>query len=56
MLRYYRIDVSAGIENNKTDGSCECIICHYCYFLVMKFRFEPNGCNGCYHMKQNPRA
>ena len=29
MLEYDRIDVSEGIDTNKTDGSRECIILHY---------------------------
>ena len=29
MLEYDRIDVSKRIHVNKTDGVCECIICHY---------------------------
>ena len=29
MLEYDRIDVFEGIDVNKTDGLCECIIWHY---------------------------
>ena len=32
-LEYDRIDVSDGIDVNKTDGSRECIIWHYWYFF-----------------------
>ena len=32
-LEYDRIDVSEGIDVNKTDGSRECIIWHYWYFF-----------------------
>ena len=32
MLYYDRIDVSEGIDVNKTSKSKECDICHYCYF------------------------
>ena len=35
MLYYDRIDVSEGIDINKTSESKECDICHYCYFLNM---------------------
>ena len=28
MLVYDRTDVSEGTDANKTDGLCECIICH----------------------------
>ena len=33
MLYYDRMDVSEGIDVNKTDASKECNICHYWYFL-----------------------
>ena len=32
MLEYDRIDVSEGVDLNITDGSRECIICHFWYF------------------------
>ena len=32
MLHYDRIDVSQGIDVNKTSESKECDICHYWYF------------------------
>ena len=33
MLYFGRIDVSEGIDVNKTSASKECIIWHYWYFL-----------------------
>ena len=33
MLEYDRIDISEGIDINKTNSSKECDICHYRYFL-----------------------
>ena len=33
MLEYGRIDISDGIDINKTNASKECDICHYWYFL-----------------------
>ena len=33
MLEYDRIEVSEGIDINKTSASKECDICHYWYFL-----------------------
>ena len=33
MLEYDRIDISEGIDINKTTTSKECYICHYWYFL-----------------------
>ena len=48
-MRYYdRIDASEGIDINKTSASEQCDICHYCYFLDKKFKFQPYVCNG-YH-------
>ena len=32
MLYFDRIDVSEGIDDNKTSASKECIICHNLYF------------------------
>ena len=32
MLYYNRIDVSEGININKTSASTECLICHCLYF------------------------
>ena len=32
MLEYDRIDISEGIDVNKTSASKECDICHYWYF------------------------
>ena len=47
MLYYDRIDVSEGIDVNKTSKLKECDICHYWYFLNKRFKFQPNVCNGC---------
>ena len=32
MLQYERIDISEGIDLNKSYKSKECMICHYWYF------------------------
>ena len=45
MLYFNRIDVSEGIDVNKTSASRECDICHYRYFLNYSFKFHPNICN-----------
>ena len=50
MLYYDRIDVSEGIDVNKTSASKECDICHYWYFLNYSFRFQPNVCNRCHDL------
>ena len=31
-MYYDRIDISEGIDNNKTSASKECVICHSLYF------------------------
>ena len=46
MLYYDRIDISEGIDVNKTITSKECDVCHYWYFLNYSFKFQPNICNG----------
>ena len=45
LLAYNKIDVSEGINVNKTNGSKEY---HYCYFLDKSFNFELYICNGCH--------
>ena len=50
MLYFNRIDVSEGIDINKTSGSKDCDICHYWYFLNNCFKFQPNACNRCHDL------
>ena len=50
MLYFDRIDVSEGIDVNKTSASKECDICHYWYFLNYSFKFQPNVCNRCHDL------
>ena len=52
MLEYDRIDISEGIDINKTNASKECKICHYWYFLDKNFHYEPYLCNGCNDLMQ----
>ena len=47
MLYFNRIDVSEGIDVDKTGKSKECNICHYWYFLNKGFKFQSNVCNRC---------
>ena len=47
MLQYERIDVSEGIDLNKTGPSKECMICHYWYFKEIGHKLEPHVCNKC---------
>ena len=37
MLKYDRIDISEGIDVNKTDKLKECMLYHYWYFLDKNF-------------------
>ena len=52
MLEYDRIDISEGIDVNKTNASKECDICHYWYFKDIGFKYEPYLCNGCHDLTQ----
>ena len=52
MLEYGIIDISEGIDINKTSGSKECDICHYWYFKDIGFRYEPYLCSGCHDLIQ----
>ena len=56
MLEYERIDISEGIDVNKTSLSKECDICHYWYFKDIGFKYEPYLCNGCHHLMQKAWA
>ena len=50
MLYYNTIDVSEGINANKTSASKECDACHYWYFLNCSFKFQPNVSNRCHDL------
>ena len=52
MLEYNRIDISEGIDINKTNLSKECDICYYWYFKNTCFKCEPYICNGCHDLMQ----
>ena len=52
MLKYDIIDISEGIDVNKTDRSKECKLCHYWYFLNKNFSYGPYLCDGCYDIVQ----
>ena len=47
MLEYGRINISEGIDVNKTNLSKECDTCHYWYYKNIDFKYEPCLCNGC---------
>ena len=48
ILYYDRIDVSEGININKTSKSKVCDNCHYWYFLNKGFKFQSYVCNRCH--------
>ena len=50
MLRYQKIDVSEGIDVNKTSASKECELCHYWFFKDVGFKFEEHVCNKCHDL------
>ena len=52
MLKYDRIDISEGIDVDKTNESRECKFCHYWYFLNKNFKYGPYLCDGCYDIVQ----
>ena len=48
MLQCEKIDVSEGIDTNKTRASKECMLCHYWYFKDVGFKFELHVCSKCH--------
>ena len=50
MLQYEKIDVSEGIDINKSNKSRECMTCHLWYFKHIGYKFELHVCNKCHHI------
>ena len=50
MLQYEKIDVSEGIDVNKTSASKEYELCHYWFFKDVAFKFEEHVCNKCHDL------
>ena len=50
MLQYEKIDVSEGIDVNKTSASKECELCSHWFFKDIGFKFEENVCNRCHDL------
>ena len=48
MVQYEKIDISEGIDLDKTRPSKESMLCHYWYFKDVGYKFEPNVCNKCH--------
>ena len=45
MLQYEKIDLSEGLDINKSNKSKRCMVCHYWYFKDIGHKFEPYVCN-----------
>ena len=54
MLQYEKIDVSEGIDVNKTSASKECKLCHYWFFKDVGFKYEEHVCNRCHDLLTMP--
>ena len=54
MLEYEKIDISEGIDVDKTSKSKECMLCHYWYFLDKNVSYGPYLCDGYYNITQKP--
>ena len=52
MLEYDRIDISEGIDVNKTNASKECDICHYWYFKDIGYKYELYLSSDCHGLMQ----
>ena len=50
MLAYDKIDISKGIDVNKTSASKDCDICHFWHFKEIGFNYELYLCNGCHDL------
>ena len=55
-LEYDGINISEGIDVNKTSASKQCDICHYWYFKNIGFKYEPYLCNGCHDLMQKAKS
>ena len=47
-LQYEKIEVSEGIDTNKTSALKQCMLCHYWRFKDVGFKFKPYVCNKCH--------
>ena len=50
ILQYEKIDVSEGIDVNKTSASKGCELCHYWFSKDVGFKLEEHVCNGCHDL------
>ena len=52
MLKYNKIDITEGIDLDKTNKSKKCMFCYYWYFLNKNFTYGPFTCDRCYNIVQ----
>ena len=52
MLEYDKIDISEGIDVNKTSLSKECDFCHYWCLKDIDLKYEKYLCNCCHDLMQ----
>ena len=50
MMQYNKINVSEGIDVNKTSASKEWELCHYWFFKDIGFEFEEHVRNKCHDL------
>ena len=50
MLQYQKIDVSEGMDVNKTSAPKEYKLCHYWFFKDVRYKFEEHVCNRCHDL------
>ena len=50
MLQYEKIDVSEGIDVDKTSASKEPELCYYWFFKDVGCTFEEHVCNDCHDL------
>ena len=50
MLRYHKINVSEGLDVNKTSESEEYELCYYWFLKDIGFKFEKHVCNKCHDL------
>ena len=50
MLQYQKINVSEGIDVNKTSASKECELCRYWFYKDIRYKSEKHICNKCHDL------
>ena len=50
MLQYHKINISKGIDVNKTNASKEPELCHYWFLKDIGFKCEEHVCNQCHDL------